>query len=125
MSYTKSKIKLKISAFIAVIAILLWFIPTNLIYGDSIEDLEKVYKEAGLALEAAQADVDNANAALESAKAVLDGALTGLESAESALNLANELNLGYLETSARVGKNIDKVFVDLVDNLISKGKIEL
>ncbi len=46
-------------------------------------------------------------------------------SQEKALSLANELNISYLETSARIGKNIDKVFDDLVNNLISKGKIVL
>ncbi len=44
---------------------------------------------------------------------------------EDALKLAAELNISYLETSARLGKNIDKVFDDLVNNLISKGKIVL
>jgi len=46
-------------------------------------------------------------------------------SQDEALKLAAELNIGYLETSARIGKNIDKVFDDLVDNMISKGKINL
>ena len=46
-------------------------------------------------------------------------------SQEQGLKLATELNISYLETSARIGKNIDKVFDDLVNNLITKGKIEL
>ena len=46
-------------------------------------------------------------------------------SQDEALKLAAELNIGYLETSARIGKNIDKVFDNLVDNMISKGKINL
>ena len=44
---------------------------------------------------------------------------------EKAINLANELNIGYLETSARIGKNIDKIFDDMLNNMISKGIIEL
>jgi Ras-related protein Rab-1A len=46
-------------------------------------------------------------------------------SQENALNLANELNMGYLETSARVGKNIDKIFDDMINNMIKRGLIEL
>ena len=46
-------------------------------------------------------------------------------SQEQGLKLATELNISYLETSARIGKNIDKVFDDLVNNLITKGKIDL
>ena len=45
-------------------------------------------------------------------------------SQEQALNLANELNIGYLETSARDGKNIDKIFNDMINNMIKKGLIE-
>jgi len=44
---------------------------------------------------------------------------------KKALDLANELNIGYLETSARVGKNIDKIFDDMINNMIKKGLIEL
>jgi len=46
-------------------------------------------------------------------------------SQEDALSLANELNIGYLETSARIGKNIDKIFNDMINNMIKKGLIEL
>ncbi len=46
-------------------------------------------------------------------------------SQESALSLATELNIGYLETSARIGKNIDKIFIDMINNMISKNIIEL
>jgi len=46
-------------------------------------------------------------------------------SQEDALSLATELNIGYLETSARIGKNIDKIFDDMIKNMISKGIIEL
>ncbi|QEE16551.1 Rab family GTPase [Promethearchaeum syntrophicum] len=44
---------------------------------------------------------------------------------EEALSLANELNIGYLETSARIGKNIDKIFDDMINGMISKGLIDL
>ena len=44
---------------------------------------------------------------------------------EKALSLAKELNIGYLETSARIGKNIDKIFDDMINDMISKGIIEL
>ena len=46
-------------------------------------------------------------------------------SQKKALDLANELNIGYLETSARVGKNIDKIFNNMINNMIKKGLIEL
>ncbi|MHA1720443.1 MAG: Rab family GTPase [Promethearchaeota archaeon] len=86
---------------------------------DSFNDIKSWY-----------ADVKSNFSNIDDIEVVLCGNKCDLEeeikiSKDEALNLANELNLGYLETSARVGKNIDKVFVDLVDNLISKGKIEL
>ncbi len=46
-------------------------------------------------------------------------------SQEEALSLATELNIGYLETSARIGKNIDKIFDDMIKDMISKGIIEI
>jgi len=46
-------------------------------------------------------------------------------SQEKAMSLANELNIGYLETSARIGKNIDKIFNDMINNMISKDIIEI
>jgi small GTP-binding protein len=46
-------------------------------------------------------------------------------SEEKALILANELNLNYLETSALNGKNINKIFVNMINNMISKNIIEL
>jgi small GTP-binding protein len=41
------------------------------------------------------------------------------------LSLATELNLDYLETSARNGKNINKIFVNMINNMISKKIIEI
>jgi len=46
-------------------------------------------------------------------------------SEEKALILATELNIDYLETSAKNGKNIDKIFINMVNNIISKGIIQL
>ena len=44
---------------------------------------------------------------------------------ETALQLASELNIHYLETSARNGKNIDEIFEKLINTLISKHIIEV
>ena len=41
-------------------------------------------------------------------------------SEEKALGLATELNIDYLEISALNGKNIDKIFVNIINNMISK-----
>jgi len=44
---------------------------------------------------------------------------------EKALSLATELNIEYLETSAKSGKNINKIFVNMINNMISKEIIDL
>jgi len=46
-------------------------------------------------------------------------------SQEEALSLAAELNIDYLETSAQDGKNIDKIFDTMINNMISKHIIKL
>ena len=46
-------------------------------------------------------------------------------SEEKVLNLASELNVDYLETSARNMTNIEKIFVTMINNIISKGLIQL
>jgi len=46
-------------------------------------------------------------------------------SQEEALSLSAELNIDYLETSAQNGKNIDKIFDTIINNMISKHIIEL
>ncbi len=46
-------------------------------------------------------------------------------SEEKALNLATQLNIDYLETSALNGKNIDKIFDNMINNMISKDFIEI
>ncbi|MHA1474893.1 MAG: Rab family GTPase [Promethearchaeota archaeon] len=46
-------------------------------------------------------------------------------SKDKALSLATELNIDYLETSARIGTNIETIFVNMINNIISKGIIKL
>jgi len=46
-------------------------------------------------------------------------------SEDKALNLATELNIDYLATSARNGTNIETIFVNMITNIISKGIIKL
>ena len=46
-------------------------------------------------------------------------------SREKASELASELNIAYLETSARNGKNIDKIFENLTNSLISEEIVKI
>jgi len=98
----KSRGKLKLGVFLVIIALILWLIPTNFIFGDEEQDLEELQlaaDEANEVLEAARAAADQASADLASAEAAVAEAEAELENSEGEDQAALEENLAQAEAA--------------------------
>jgi len=89
MIYTKNKTLSKITAFIVILALLCWIVP-SVVFGSSEEDLKEAYEKALIALETAQEEVAKAESDLESAQMIAAEAGANLEAAKEELNIRNE-----------------------------------
>src|SRR4030042_1320977 len=89
MSYFKNNLKLKVTVYLLVIALIFLMTPSNLIFGSGestdIEVLQQALADANAELADAQNAADAANTALADAQAAATAANDALLAAEQAL----------------------------------------
>src|SRR4030042_1308094 len=93
MSYFKNNLKLKVTVYLLVIALIFLMMPSNLIFGSGestdIEVLQQALADANAALAGAQTAAENAAAALAAAQTAADEASAALATAQAAADDAN------------------------------------
>ncbi len=91
MSYLKNNLKLKLTVFLLITALIFWMIPSNMIFGESddIELLQQAVTEAQEALDAAKTAADEAATELADVQAVADSAAAALADAQNAADAAS------------------------------------